>query len=501
MEIHIQKSEPEKIAGDTLLIPFFEDEKTHSALFQTVDKAVDGRLSAEVEELGFTGKEGMVIMLQTQEQLPMRRVFVCGLGKQEKCTQEKLRCVTATLGKKLREFRQKHVITPVFAEQKLGLDESVTAMVEGFSLGGYQYDKYHDEKKKKKDTDHVQILTIAVADVEKVKKAEQSLAEALLGVRGTVLARDLVNEPASVATPVHLVEHARRIAAEQVGVKVTILTKDDVAKLGMGAFLAVAAGATEESFFIHLQYKPKTKTTKSIAIVGKGITFDSGGLQIKPGEHMTTMKCDMAGSATVLGLFSVIGEVKPYVEVHGIIAATENMPGNSAYKPGDVVRCMNGKTIEIGHTDAEGRVTLADALAYAVTKKPDMIIDLATLTGAAVAALGEEYTALMTNNPKFGERVKKAAAEAGERMWELPLAEEYRDLVKGEIADLKNVSLTRYGGAITAGLFLENFVAGLPWVHLDIAGPAFAERESIPYMPKGGTGYGVRTLIRLLKGL
>ncbi|TAL20541.1 leucyl aminopeptidase [Patescibacteria group bacterium] len=327
---------------------------------------------------------------------------------------------------------------------------------------------------------------------------EQGIAEAELAVAATILARDLINEPASVATPEHLVEHARRIAKENKGVRLAVFDRAEAERRGMNAFLAVAAGASAEPYFIHLSYRPANAKRK-IALVGKGVTFDSGGLQIKPGESMATMKCDMSGAAAVLGLFSVVSRLAPRAEVHGIIAATENMPGRHAYKPGDVARAMDGTSIEIGHTDAEGRVTLADSLAYAAKLKPDMIVDLATLTGSCMSALGEEIAGMMTNNPRLGERLRAASGESGEKIWELPLPTEYAASVKSDIADLKNVSSTRYGGAITAGLFLQHFVKDIPWAHLDIAGPAYAERETIPYVPKGGAGFGARTLLQLLK--
>jgi len=251
-----------------------------------------------------------------------------------------------------------------------------------------------------------------------------------------------------------------------------------------------------------MTYTPKTakKSMKSVALVGKAVTFDSGGLSLKPANAMDTMKCDMAGSAAVLGAFSVIDELSPGIVVHGIFGAVENMPSGKAIRPGDVVTIMNGKTIEIKNTDAEGRVTLADTLTYAARQKPDAIIDLATLTGACVVALGEEYTGLMSNDDDLAAKVAKAAKGAGENMWRLPLPEEYKELIKTDIADFKN-DAPRWGGSLTAGLLLQEFVAGLPWVHLDIAGPAFAERPLNPYTKKGGTGHAVRTLLEYLRAV
>jgi leucyl aminopeptidase len=501
MNISIVKDDITTFAADTLVFGVFEKTKTSGGVLGSVDKALGGLLAKEMQVVGFAGKEGSLLIFHTHGKIAAARVLLVGLGEQSHCSLETIRKVSAIVQKKSEDLHQKHIASVLFGVgvQGIAAKDAARAMAEGALLAAYQYDKYHDEKAKKKAEDGLKAWTIVEKLAAQVRSGEQGLAEGMLGARGTILARDLVNEPASIATPRHLVEHAKRIAAEQKNVSVEIFDREEAQKRGMEAFLAVAAGATEEPYFIHLTYKPKG-AKRRIALVGKGITFDSGGLQIKPGDYMTTMKCDMAGAAAVLGVFSVISEVAPPVEVHGIIAATENMPGKSAYKPGDVVRAMNGKTIEIGHTDAEGRVTLADALSFAMTKKPDVIIDLATLTGACVAALGEEIAGIMSNNQKLCTRLLAATGESGERLWELPLAPEYDALVKSDIADIKNISSSRYGGAITAGLFLKHFVdPATPWAHMDIAGPAFAERESVPYIQRGGTGYAVRMLLQYLR--
>ncbi len=503
MNITIQKGDITTFATDMLVLSVFENTKTLGGAAGIVDKTLAGLLAKEMKVVGFSGKEGSLLIFHTHGKIAASRVLLIGLGEQTQCSLETIRKVSAIVEKKAEDLHQRRIASVLLGVGVQGITakDAARAMAEGALLGSYQYDKYHDEKAKKKAEHGLEEWTIVEKLAAQIRGGEQGLAEGILGARGTVLARDLVNEPASVATPWHLVEHAKRIAGEQKNVSVEIFDREEAQKRGMEAFLAVAAGATEEPYFIHLTYKPKG-AKRRVALVGKGITFDSGGLQIKPDNHMATMKCDMAGAAAVLGVFSVISEVAPNVEVHGIIAATENMPGKSAYKPGDVVRAMNGKTIEIGHTDAEGRVTLADALSFAVTKKPDVIIDLATLTGACVAALGEDIAGIMCNNPKLCTRLLAAASESGERLWELPLAPEYASLVKSDIADLKNISSSRYGGAITAGLFLQNFVdATIPWAHMDIAGPAFAERESIPYIQRGGTGYAVRMLLQYLKSI
>jgi leucyl aminopeptidase len=315
-------------------------------------------------------------------------------------------------------------------------------------------------------------------------------------VRGTSFARDLVNEPASAKTPPRIAGIARGLAGR--GVSVKVFDAKACARMGMGAFLAVAQGSAEPARMIRLDYRPK-RARGTVAIVGKCITFDSGGLNLKPTEAIRWMKDDMSGAAAVLGLFRVIRELRPAVRVVGLLAAAENMPGGRAYRPGDVLRAMNGRTIEVDNTDAEGRLTLADMLTYASREKPDAILDLATLTGACVIALGLSMTGLFTDFEALAAEIGRCAARTGEKVWRLPLEPDYRELNKSAVADIRNAG-GRWGGAITAGLFLQQFVdPKIPWAHLDIAGPAFADKVR-PYTPAGGTGVMVRTLAEFLRG-
>jgi len=298
-------------------------------------------------------------------------------------------------------------------------------------------------------------------------------------------------------TPAYLAKRAAEIARAG-GLKLKILERADCARLGMGAYLGVAQGSEEPPKFIHLTYTPKGRPRRRIAVIGKGITFDSGGLDLKPADGMLRMKDDMSGAAAVLGIFHALPKLRLPIEVHGLIAATENMPSGTAQRPGDIVRAMNGLTIEIGNTDAEGRLTLADALAYAAkVVKPDEIVDMATLTGAIVMALGLGVSGIFATDEALASRVLAATEAAGERMWRLPLHEEYKEGIKSDIADLNNISSQRGGGAIVAALFMRDFTGGLPWAHLDIAGTAFAERD-LPLGPKGGTGVAVRTMLHYL---
>jgi leucyl aminopeptidase len=318
-----------------------------------------------------------------------------------------------------------------------------------------------------------------------------------IGAAATSLARDLVNEPANVVTPVHLAERAREIAKAG-RLRVRVLDREDCAKRGMGAFLGVAQGSQEPPQFIHLTYVPRRRARRKVVIIGKGITFDSGGLDLKSADGMLRMKDDMAGAAAVLGLFQALPRLRLSLEVHGLIAATENMPSGTAQRPGDIVRALNGLTIEIGNTDAEGRLTLADALSYAAKEiKPDEMVDMATLTGAVVIALGQQVTGLFATQDGLADRLLAGAQAAGERMWRLPLHDDYKEGLKSDIADLNNVSSQRGAGSIVAALFMREFTDGVPWAHLDIAGTALSERDGT-LGPKGGTGVTVRTLIAYL---
>jgi leucyl aminopeptidase len=316
---------------------------------------------------------------------------------------------------------------------------------------------------------------------------------------GVALARDLVNTPGGELTPAVLASVAKEIA-EAENLKLTIMKEKDIARAGLGGLLGVNRGSTHPPRLIELSYEP-TKARGSIAFVGKGITFDSGGLSLKTADGMMTMKDDMGGAAAILGAFSVISSVAPPCKVRGYIPATDNMPGGDATRPGDVLKIRNGKTVEVLNTDAEGRLVLADALSLASEAQPDAIVDLATLTGAVEVALGSRIAGLMGNDADWVGQVRAAAADAGERVWELPLPADYHKALESEVADLRNVAKNRGAGSIIAGLFLQEFVgAGIPWAHLDIAGTAWLADGPDGELTTGGTGWGVRTILELTSG-
>lgn len=483
------------VSGATLktqpLIAFaFEKEAFPAALPQQKN------LIADAANEGFKAKENSICVLHPKSGSPARTVILAGLGERKNVSNETLRRAAAAAVKRAQSLQAKAV--SILLPQALG-DPRREAQVtgEGAGLAAYRFDKYKSERK---DPQVKEAVLIAPAKLQDdVKKGART---AQLYTDATAFARDLVNEPPSDLTPARFAEPARDVAAkgEGAGITLTVYEKDQIEEMKMGAILGVNRGSAEPPVLLHFQYKPEGAARK-IALVGKGITFDSGGLSLKPAESMETMKCDMAGAASILGVFRAIPALKPKVEIHGILALTENMPGGRAQKPGDVLKTMSGKTIEVLNTDAEGRLILADALTYAVKQNPDAIIDLATLTGACVIALGGLVAGAMGNNDDLFNAIQRAGDEAGEPIWRLPLVKDYRDGLKSPIADIKNISsIRREGGSIIGGLFLQEFVENKPWLHLDIAGPAWTDRE-FHYLTHGGTGFPVRTLLNYLTHL
>ncbi len=370
-----------------------------------------------------------------------------------------------------------------------GANGGAQAATEGMLLSLYQFAKYHTLDTPAKAVDH---LTFVGADAGQVADGVR-LGEAV--AYGVMVARDLATEPGNALVPIDLAAAARQIATEN-GLSYVEYDVDAMGAMGAGALLAVGQGSVNPPRLVHLTYEPEGGYTRTVAIVGKGITFDTGGISLKPGQNMDAMKHDMGGAATTLGVMAAVAQVAPKVRVFGIIAAAENMPSGTAFRPGDVLTAMNGKTIEVISTDAEGRLVLADALVYAARHGADAMIDLATLTGGAVVALGNITTAVFTNDDALCDEFLHAAAFEGEKAWRMPLDAEYRDQIKSDIADLKN-SGGREASAITAAKFLEEFTEGKPWVHLDIAGTVW-DKKGGPFTPRGATGVHVRSLLRML---
>lgn len=502
MELLVKKGDLATFPCDLLVVNEFFGVKIPGGGTGAVDSALGGLIQKFAKEEGFTGKEGETLFFRTLGKIPAARVLVVGLGDRKEFGLEAVRRVTAISVKKAKEAGIKTVGSILHGAGwgKLAPREAAQALAEGALLADYGFTKFKKENGQEIAKRAVKSFTIVDHDARKARLAEEGVRLGALEARATIFARELVNEPSLHMTPAALKQKAEEIAASSQG-KIKVRSYDRIAleKMGAGGILGIAMGSDHPPYLVHLIWKPRG-AKRRIALVGKAITFDSGGLSLKTAEGMTTMKCDMAGAAAVLGVFSALPEWNPKVEVHGIFAACENMPSGKAIRPGDIVRTMNGKTIEILNTDAEGRVTLADSLHYATKQKPDYLIDLATLTGACVVALGEQVAGVMGNDAGLTRKVLAAGGRAGEYLWELPLPKEYRELTISKFADVKNIA-GRSGGAITAGIFLKEFVGETPWVHMDMAGPAFVEKEVIPYMPLGGTGFGVRTLLHFLKNL
>jgi leucyl aminopeptidase len=368
---------------------------------------------------------------------------------------------------------------------------SAQAVAEGAILGLYAFRKHVT---KEPETGEIEELLIVERDEGKLPQLERGCRVGKVVAEATNFARDMINEPANFMTPSEMAEVATRVAA-QYNLECTVLEREQMQELGMGALLGVAQGSHQAPKFIVLEYEGDSSSGRTLGLVGKGITFDSGGISIKPSEGMADMKGDMAGGATVIATLRALAELKPMINVTGLIPATENLPGGAALKPGDILKAMNGKTIEIVSTDAEGRLILADALSYARKRGLSLLVDVATLTGACRIALGTICTGVFTNNQELLNKFIKAAEAAGECVWQMPMFEEYKEGNKSDVADIKN-SGGRNGGAITAAQFLSEFVEDTPWVHLDVAGTSMSDKDK-GYLVKGATGVGVRTLVNL----
>lgn len=484
---------------DLLVVSIFQGTKKPGGATGAVDKALGGAISQLIEQDRFEGKLGQSMVFPTFGKIKARKVAVIGLGDKKHFDVDAVRKIGGYIVKLATNAKADKVATILHGVGVGALDPRNTAqaLAEGLHLSAYRFHVYHGTLRKKAEPPH-EVKNVVICETENkiLKAGQEGLERGRVLAEATNFARDLVNTPSAHMGPLELVEAAKKISVKGVGVRV--MDQKEMEKRGMTAALAVARGSLIPPLGVHLVYKPRG-AKKRVVVVGKAVTFDSGGLNIKPGDSMTTMKIDMAGAASVIGLFKALPQLGLNIEVHGIFLAVENMPSGNAYRPGDVVKAMDGTTIEILNTDAEGRVTLADALCYAKTLEPDVIIDLATLTGACVVALGEDIAALLTNSRRLAERIWDASKDAGESVWELPLFEPYNEHVKSKIADLKNVGARGQAGTISAALFLKPFVGDTPWAHLDIAGPAYTEKESRPDMPYGASGFGVRLLARLLQ--
>lgn len=484
MEIKASNTPKLEWTGDALIIGLFEDAIELTGDMAKLDVMLAGTLSELIEETEFKGKANSTASSRVGGTTPIRKIMIVGLGKSEELKLETLRQAAATCGRLAKKERCKTlgISLPICQDA----DSTAIAITEGIELALYQDNRFKSELENPgPDVEKVELIGLAASD-EAIASAQQICS-------GVILARELVAAPANSCTPITMAKTAEALAKE-FDLTLEILEKEDCEKLGMGAFLGVAQGSDLPPKFIHITYKPESTPRRKLAIVGKGLTFDSGGLNLKTsGSGIEMMKIDMGGAGTTFGALKAIAQLKPDVEVHFISAVTENMVSGHAIHPGDFVTASNGKTIEVNNTDAEGRLTLADALVFAEKLEVDAIVDLATLTGACIVALGNDIAGLWSSNDDLAAELTAAAKKAGEKVWRMPLEEKYFEGLKATHADMKNTG-PRPGGAITAALFLKQFVKNTPWAHLDVAGPVWIDVEN-GYNNPGATGYGVRTLV------
>ena len=471
--------------GDSLAIGLFEDAVELTSELATLDEKLAGSIKELIAEEEFKGKQGSSVFTRVGANSPVRKIILVGLGKSEALKLESLRRAAASAARLAKKQKSKTlaISLPIWNNDAT---QTAQAIAEGVQLALYQDNRFKSEPEDKgPQVETVDLLGLGGQEAA-ITRANQISA-------GVFLARQLVAAPPNAVTPITLAETAQEIASDH-GLQIEILEQEDCEKLGMGAFLGVAKASDLPPKFIHLTYKPEGTPKRKLAIIGKGLTFDSGGLNIKgAGSGIETMKIDMGGAAATLGAAKAIGQLKPDVEVHFISAVTENMISGHAMHPGDILTASNGKTIEVNNTDAEGRLTLADALVFTEKLGVDAIIDLATLTGACIIALGDDIAGLFSPDDALAAQVEKAGEASGEKFWRLPMEEKYFEGLKSGIADMKNTG-PRPGGSITAALFLKQFVKETPWAHLDIAGPVWTEKEN-GYNGSGATGFGVRTLV------
>lgn len=491
MDIRIEAGEITTSDARAIVVNLFQGVKEPGGATAAVDRALDGAIRRLIEDNEITGKFSEFTLIHTLGRLPSPRAVVAGLGKPEEFTLKKLRDLSANLARYLRGVGADPATTVLHGAGAGGLEPEAAAqaVVEGALLGLYRFTRH---KKPEEDQKELHTLIIREADPSRLPAMQRGAERGRILAEATNACRDMANEPANHMTPTIMAERARDLAASA-GLEIEVLDREQMEQRGMGGLLGVAQGSDQPPKMIVLRYRGAPASQRTLALVGKGITFDSGGISIKPSTGMEEMKGDMSGGAAVMTALWALGRLKAPVNVLAVVPATENLPSGKAIKPGDVVRAMNGTTMEVVNTDAEGRLILADALCYANSEGAAAIIDVATLTGACDVALGPVTAGVMTNNQPLCDRVLRAAEGAGELAWQLPMFEEYDELIKSDVADVKNVG-GRPGGAITAAKFLAKFAGETPWVHIDMAPVDQYDKEKGIWV-KGASGFPVRTLV------
>ena len=502
MDVKTKQSRIDNEPAEVLVLSHFEGETALQADVASLDRALRGAVRDLLKSGEFEGKLNQTVILHTQGALPAKRVLFVGLGKLKEARLDVVRQAMGTAIKRVRQAGARSCITslPGEAIPQASALEVAQAMTEGAILGGYQFTAYRSNNSGDEVKD-VERMTVIEARAGRMDDVKEGIRRGRAGAEAALFVRDLCNHPSNVMTPARIAAEAKKIGKEK-GMRVKILERRQVEKLGMGAFLGVARGSHEAPKFIILEYQGKKTTGRNgqignpIVLVGKTITFDTGGISLKPAENMEQMKADMTGGAEVLASIRAASRLNLPLHVIGLLPATENMPGGRAIKPGDILKTLSGQTVEVQNTDAEGRLILADGLNYATRYKPAAIIDVATLTGACMVALGQFAVGMLGNNADLKKRIEEAGLKTGERVWEIPLWEEYFEQLRSDVADMRNIG-GRGDGMITAALFLSKFVADYPWVHLDLASTDWSERER-PYISRGPTAIGTRLLIQFL---
>ncbi len=495
MKITVKKGNALKQKSPCLVLGLFSGKLKSEQLTQ-LDQQVAGTFNRATRSKEFTGAKGEFLLLHGGSETVAERILLVGLGKEADFSLRALRQVTSSTAQYLAKKQLGSFLLdfPQIPLKKTDLAERVQTIAEGLLLADYHYDRYLPKDKPGQPAALAQVgLLIADGNPAAAKEAIAA-AEAITG--GVCFARDLVNAPGNLKSPEYLAMQAVAMA-EQVGITAKLLDRRELERQGFGAMLGVAQGSERDPYLIVLEYRGGSENEQPIALVGKGVVFDSGGISLKPGEKMDEMKMDMGGAAAVLGTLQAAAQLKLPVNLLGVVPAVENMPSGTAIRPGDILTSLSGKTIEVLNTDAEGRLILADALTYVARYNPRYVIDLATLTGACIIALGNQAAAVLGNHDGLIRQLLKAGERSGERLWQLPLWEEYVGQIKSDFADVKNTG-GRAAGTITAAAFLQAFAAQYKWAHLDIAGMAWAEQGKAG-QPKGGTGFGVRMLINYLR--
>lgn len=494
MKVGTKVGRIDREATEALVLTHCEGESLSRQDAVELDKALGGALHELVKSKEFEGKANEVVLFHTHGKVRAKRLILVGLGKKQGLSLDQIRQALGHAAKRVRHAKAGSftVVLPTVVPSGASLVDVAQAMVEGAILGSYQFTVYRSEIMNR----DVAAMSVLAPQKDQVRELNEGVRRGVATAEATVFVRDLCNHPSNVMTPTRVATEAK-IIAKETGVSLKVLEQKDMAQLGMGALLGVAKGSHEPPKFIILQYRgAKKKEDRPVVLVGKTITFDTGGISLKPAENMEQMKADMTGGAEVMAAMRAAARLKLPVNLISILPVAENMPGGRAMRPGDVVKTLSGKTVEVQNTDAEGRLILADGLAYATRFKPAALIDIATLTGACVVALGQFAIGMFGTDAALKESVRKAGSRAGERVWEMPLWDDYFEQLRSDVADMRNIG-GRGGGMITAALFLSKFVGDCPWVHLDIASTDWSERERA-YTPKGPTGIGTRLLIQYL---